>query len=71
MEFSYGIGRLSKLRGRVSPRFLVLNPPHSVILKDSYLPLIRFDLYSVGKARQRGPEWEGRKVIKTQRGGSR
>lgn len=27
----------------------MLNPSHSVILKDSYLPLIRFDLYPVGK----------------------
>lgn len=36
-----------RLGGRENQRFLGLNPSHSVILKDSYLPLIRYDLYPV------------------------
>ena len=39
-----------KVEGKRKPEVSwCLNPSHSLILKDSYLPLIRFDLYSVDK----------------------
>lgn len=48
-EFSYSIADCQNWSRRESQRFPVLNPSHSVILKDSYLPLICFDLHPVGK----------------------
>lgn len=60
-EFSYSISDCQNGSRRESQRFPVLNPSHSVILKDSYLPLICFDLHPVGKCDRDTQKERGRK----------